>query len=61
MDYTTRNYLDLKKNKNIYMTNITTGYIDNRNLLLDSSPFDLLYANIKERASSSMPRPPSDP
>jgi hypothetical protein len=31
------------------------------NLLLDSPPFDLLYANIKTRANSSMTKPPSDP
>jgi hypothetical protein len=31
------------------------------NLLLDSPLFNLLYTNIKARASSSMPKPPSDP
>jgi hypothetical protein len=31
------------------------------NLLLDSPLFDLLYANIKARANSSVPKPPSDP
>jgi hypothetical protein len=31
------------------------------NLLLDSPFFDLLYTNIKARASSNMPKPPLDP
>jgi hypothetical protein len=31
------------------------------NLLLDNPLFDLLYANIKARANSSVPKPPSNP
>jgi hypothetical protein len=31
------------------------------NLLLDNPLFDLLYANIKARANSNVPKPPSDP
>jgi hypothetical protein len=36
-------------------------YINQLDIQLGSSPFDLLYANIKARANNSMPRPPSDP
>jgi hypothetical protein len=50
--------LGFKEEQNIY----TTHQQPNKtNLLLDSPLFDLLYANIKARANSSVPKPPSDP
>jgi hypothetical protein len=35
-------------------------YINQPDIQLGSSPFDLLYANIKARANNSMPKPPSN-
>jgi hypothetical protein len=59
MGYTTRNYSDLRTK---YIHDEQNYWIHRQpNLLLDSPPFDLLYANIKARANSSMSRPPSDP
>jgi hypothetical protein len=60
MDYTIGNYSDLRKNKDLH--NELNYYVhQSTGLQLGSSPFDLLYANIKARANRSMPRPPSDP
>jgi hypothetical protein len=49
--------LGFKVEQNIYMTHRP----NKTNLLLDSPLIDLLYANIKARANSTMPKPPSDP
>jgi hypothetical protein len=49
--------LGFKEEQNIY----TTHRPNKTNLLLDSPLIDLLYTNIKARANSSVPKPPSDP
>jgi hypothetical protein len=62
MEYTTRNYSDLRKNKRFTRHTELLAYIDNKmNLRLDSPPFDLLYTNIKARANSSMSKLPPHP
>jgi hypothetical protein len=50
--------LEFKGKQDIYTTHRQPN---KTNLLLDSPLFDLLYANIKVRANSSVPKPPSDP
>jgi hypothetical protein len=53
MDYTIGNYSDLRKNKDLHNE---LNYYVQPDIQLGSSPFDLLYANIKARANNSMPR-----
>jgi hypothetical protein len=50
--------LGFKEEQNIYMTHQQPN---KTNLLLDNPLFNLFYANIKVRANSSVPKPPSDP
>jgi hypothetical protein len=50
--------LRFKEEQNIYMTHRQPN---KTNLLLDNPLFELLYANIKARANSSVPKPPSNP
>jgi hypothetical protein len=50
--------LEFTEEQNIYTTHRQPN---KTNLLLDNPLFDLFYANIKVRANSSVPKPPSDP
>jgi hypothetical protein len=59
MDYTTGNYSDLRKNKDLH-NEMNYWVHQQSDIQLGSPPFDLLYANIKARANTSMPKPPSD-